>query len=88
MCRRRTITLETLLAGDIFRHFETPIAVVTPANPTQLSALATTCLAHGIAMVRGAGFSYTNGDLHTRSSSITIDTRRLNRILEVNAVEM
>jgi FAD/FMN-containing dehydrogenase len=76
-------------AEDIFRRFETPLAVVAPANVAQLSAIAATCHTYGIAMVpRGAGYSYTDGYLHTRSTAITIDTRRLNRILEVNPVDM
>lgn len=76
-------------AEDIFRRFETPLAVVAPANTEELSAVAARCHASGVAMVpRGAGYSYTDGYLHTRSSAITIDMRRLTRIVEVNAQDM
>ncbi|GMU68662.1 MAG: hypothetical protein AMXMBFR37_09940 [Steroidobacteraceae bacterium] len=76
-------------AEDIFRRFETPLAVVAPADIEELSAVAALCHARGVAMVpRGAGYSYTDGYLHTRARSITIDTRRLNRILAVSAQDM
>lgn len=76
-------------AEDIFRRFETPLAVVAPASAGELSAVAALCHARGIAMVpRGAGYSYTDGYLHTRANSITIDTRRLNRIIAVSAQDM
>lgn len=76
-------------AQDTFRSLETPLAAVAPGTVEELSAVAAACHGAGIAMVpRGGGYSYTDGYLHTRAASVTIDTRRLNRIIEINPVDM
>lgn len=79
----------TFFAEDTFRSLETPLGAVAPGTVDELSAVAAACNAAGIAMVpRGGGYSYTDGYLHTRKDSITIDTRRLNRIIEINPADM
>jgi FAD/FMN-containing dehydrogenase len=76
-------------AEDTFRSLETPLAAVAPATVEELSAVAAACHGAGVAMVpRGGGYSYTDGYLHARAASITVDTRRLNRIVEINPIDM
>ncbi len=76
-------------AEDTFRSLETPLAAVAPANVDELSRVAAICNRNGIALVpRGGGMSYTDGYLHTRSASVTIDMRRLNKIVEINETDM
>ena len=76
-------------AEDTFRSLETPIGAVAPGTVEELSAVAAACSGAGIAMVpRGGGYSYTDGYLHARANSLTIDTRRLNRILDINPTDM
>ncbi len=76
-------------AEDTFRSLETPIGAVAPGSVEEMSAVAAACHAAGVAMVpRGGGYSYTDGYLHARKDSITIDTRRLNRIIEINPADM
>jgi FAD/FMN-containing dehydrogenase len=76
-------------AEDTFRSLETPLAAVEPASVDELSRVAAICNRNGIALVpRGGGMSYTDGYLHTRSASITIDMRRLNKIIEINETDM
>jgi FAD/FMN-containing dehydrogenase len=76
-------------AEDTFRSFETPLAAVEPANVDELSRVAAICSRNGIALVpRGGGLSYTDGYLHVRSASVTIDMRRMNKIVEINEDDM
>ncbi|MBL8629740.1 MAG: FAD-binding oxidoreductase [Rhodospirillaceae bacterium] len=76
-------------AEDTFRSLETPLAAVAPANVDELSRVAAVCNRNGVALVpRGGGLSYTDGYLHTRSASITIDMRRMDKIVEINEDDM
>ena len=76
-------------AEDTFRSFETPIAAVSPESLDQISKTTKLCSDFGIAIVpRGGGMSYTDGYLHTRKKSITVDMQKMNNILEINETDM
>jgi FAD/FMN-containing dehydrogenase len=76
-------------AEDTYRSLETPLAAVAPASVDQLSRIAAACHRSGVALVpRGGGMSYTDGYLHTRTASVTVDMRRLNKIIEINETDM
>ena len=74
---------------DVYRSFETPIAVVQPGSVEELQEVVRVATGLGIAIVtRGGGASYTDGYLATTPKSITIDTSRLNKIVEINEEDM
>lgn len=76
-------------AEDTFRSFETPLAAISPTSTEELSLAAAACHDARIALVpRGGGMSYTDGYLHTKPDSITVDTQKINRILEINEDDM
>lgn len=76
-------------AEDTFRSLETPLAIVAPGNVDELSRAAAVCHRAGVALVpRGGGMSYTDGYLHTRPASITVDMQRMDKILEINETDM
>jgi len=76
-------------AEDTYRSLETPLAAVEPADVDELSRVAALCNRAGVALVpRGGGMSYTDGYLHTRAASVTVDMRRLNKIIEINETDM
>ncbi|MDX2221791.1 MAG: FAD-binding oxidoreductase, partial [Rhodospirillaceae bacterium] len=76
-------------AEDTYRSLETPLAAVSPANVDELSRVASACSRAGVALVpRGGGMSYTDGYLHTRPQSVTVDMRRMDKILEINETDM
>jgi D-lactate dehydrogenase (cytochrome) len=76
-------------ANDIFwQPGVTPLAIVLPETRAQAVAAVKAAAAQGIAIVpRGGGMSYTKGYLPDNGSSIVIDTRKLNRVLEVNVAD-
>ena len=74
---------------DIYRSGERPLAIVRPTTATEVAALVKTCIARGTAVVpRGGGASYTDGYLPTEAGSVSIDTSRMDRILEINERDM
>lgn len=76
-------------AEDTFRSFETPLAAITPTSTTDLARAAAACHEARVALVaRGGGMSYTDGYLHTQKDSITVDTQKMTRILEINEEDM
>jgi glycolate oxidase len=76
-------------AEDTFRSFETPLAAISPISTEDLSRAASACHDARVALVpRGGGMSYTDGYLHTRVDSITVDTQKMDRILEINEEDM
>jgi glycolate oxidase len=76
-------------AEDTYRSLETPLAAIAPANIDELSRVAAVCSRAGVALVpRGGGMSYTDGYLHTRTSSVAVDMRRLTKIVEINETDM
>lgn len=73
-------------ANDIFwQPGIVPLSVVLPQTQAQAVAAVKAAAAHGIAIVpRGGGMSYTKGYLPESTQTIVIDTRKLNKVLEVN----
>jgi len=63
--------------------------VVSPGSVEELRRVAATATAAAYALVpRGGGMSYTRGYSPDSARSIIIDTRRLDRIVEINAADM
>ena len=76
-------------ANDIFwQPGIRPVAIVQPSSPEQAARAIGLATAAGCAVVpRGGGMSYTKGYLPARAGCVVIDSRKLNRILEVNAAD-
>lgn len=76
-------------AEDTFRSFETPIGAISPTSTTDLARAAAACHDARVALVpRAGGMSYTDGYLHTQPDSVTVDTQKMDRILEINEQDM
>jgi len=74
---------------DYFAKAAPADAVISPTTIEALSKSVALLTAAGVAVFpRGAGYSYTDAYLPTRSPSVVVDLRKLNRIVEVNAVDM
>ena len=74
---------------DIFRSEIATAAVAQPGSVQELSDTVRIATRHGLAVLpRGGGMSYTDGYIPDRAGAITIDTRRLDRIVEINADDM
>ena len=70
---------------DVYREGATATAVVAPADADQLAAAVAATTRAGYAVIaRGGGMSYTDAYLPICASTVIIDSRRLDRILEVN----
>ena len=76
-------------ANDIFwQPGIPPLAVVTPESADQASEAVKVAARHKIAIVpRGGGMSYTKGYLPENPQSIVMDTRKLNKVIEVNVAD-
>ena len=60
-------------------------AVIAPANVAEVIRVVRMAAEAGLAIVsRGGGMSYTGGYVPDRDNCVTLDLRRLNRILEIN----
>ncbi len=77
-------------ANDVFwQPGIEPLAIVCPSSAEELAAAVRTATQAGIAVVpRGGAMSYTKGYLPAHERAIVIDTRRLNRVTEVNAADL
>ena len=65
-----------------------PDLIVLPANTQEISSIARLCHEHRVPMVvRGAGTGYTGGAVPTRGG-VVISMERLNRILEIDQVNL
>ena len=74
------------LSQDLFFTGEVALAVVRPGSREELSRVVATAAGAGLAIVpRGGGLSYTKGYVPQRAASLLLDTRRLDRIVEINA---
>ena len=74
---------------DVFRGFETALAVIQPENAQQLREIVSLCKHNGLYIVaRGGGMSYTDSYLHTTRRGISIDMHRMNRIIDINTQDM
>lgn len=74
---------------DVYRNFETALAVIQPENTLQLSEIVSLCKMSDLhIVVRGGGMSYTDSYLHATRRGISIDMRRINRIIDINTRDM
>ena len=74
---------------DVYQSGVMPLAVVQPATVAEVQAVIRVCAQQGIAIVpRGGGMSYTGGYLPIHAGSISIDLRKLDRILEIRPDDM
>lgn len=75
--------------SDVFYESSPPLAVVVPATTDQTQRVVRICAQHNLrAVPRGGGLSYSAGYLANRPDAVCIDTRRMNRIVEINATDM
>lgn len=76
-------------ANDIFwQPGIPPLAVVLPHNAKEAAEAVRLATDAGLAVVpRGGGMSYSKGYLPDRADSVVIDTRKLNRVSEVNVAD-
>jgi len=75
-------------AQDVYGTGEAPVAVVRPGTVEELAAAvkAVTDAGHAV-IARGGGMSYTDGYLPVRAGSVTVDTSRLDRVVEINVAD-
>jgi FAD/FMN-containing dehydrogenase len=74
---------------DIYNAGQLPAAVVRPASTADVSQIVQLAVAEGVAVVpRGGGASYTDGYAPAEAGSISIDTSRMDRIVEINERDM
>lgn len=67
----------------------TSSAVLRPANIDELSKAVKLATENGFAVFpRGGGLSYTGGYLPSTDKSISIDTKRMAKVIEINPVDM
>lgn len=77
------------VASDFFQSGETPSCVVAPGTVDELALAVRAAAKAGHAVIaRGGGLSYTGGYVPTRAATVTIDTRRLARIVEISPADM
>lgn len=77
-------------ANDIFwQPGIPPLAVILPQNQQEVAEAVRVATDEGLSIVpRGGGMSYTKGYLPDRADSIVIDTRKLDGIVELNAMDL
>ena len=75
---------------DVYRRADVDVdLVVRPDSVDLLARAIALCTAHGFAVVpRGGGLSYTGGYLPTGPRSVSFDVSGLDRIVEINPVDM
>ena len=74
---------------DYYRKAEPVAAIIQPGSVSALAAAVASLTKAGVALYpRGGGYSYTDAYLPTRSPGVTVDTRKLNRIVELNEQDM
>ena len=83
------LATRTLLSQDVYRSGTLPLAAVRPTTVTALRQAVAVAAASGIAVFpRGGGMSYTDAFLPTTARAIVVDTRRLDRVLEINSADL
>jgi FAD/FMN-containing dehydrogenase len=76
-------------AHDVFERGADLAAVVRPADTAQLAAAVAAATRAGHAVVpRGGGMSYTGGYTQRAPGAVLVDTAAMDRILDINAVDM
>ncbi len=79
----------TLYAQDFYTKGLPALAVVQPGDTEELAAAVGAATGSGHAVIaRGGGMSYTSGYVPEEEGSIIVDTRRMNRVLEINTDDM
>lgn len=79
----------SVFATDLFFRKSLPLAAVSPGSVEELARVTTLVTESDLAVVpRGGGLSYSAGYLADRGDSVLIDTRRLNKIIEINSTDM
>lgn len=74
---------------DVYNQGPTVLAVIQPDSKDKLAEAVGMVTSSGVAIFpRGGGFSYTDGYIPTTSQGITVDTRKMNRIAEINTEDM
>lgn len=74
---------------DIMWQGKRPLAVTVPTETSQVAEIVKHCANHGLSIVpRGGGMSYTKGYIPQSNKSITIDMRKLDRVVEINRTDM
>ena len=77
------------LGHDVFSRGAPLLAVFRPKDKQMLARGIAAATRHGIALVpRGGGMSYTGGYLASVPGALLIDLSAMNRVLEVNAIDM
>lgn len=77
------------VAADFFMSGPVPMCVVAPGTTDELALVVRATAKAGHAVIaRGGGLSYTGGYVPTRPGSVTIDTRRLDRIIDISPANM
>jgi FAD/FMN-containing dehydrogenase len=76
-------------SADVYAPGTMAALAVSPGDRSTLAESVAAITAAGFAMtVRGGGMSYTGGYTPAREGTVVIDTRKLNRIVELNARDM
>lgn len=76
-------------ATDIFTSGPPVQAVVAPGTAEQVSQVVRLCAQAGRPVIpRGGGFSYTKGYVPTQPGSLSVDLRRMDAIVEINAQDL
>ena len=92
LSNRNIITDESeraYFSQDVYGSGPTVFAVIQPETKEVLAEAVSIITAAGFAVFpRGGGFSYTDGYIPTTSNGVTIDTRKMNRVLEINTEDM
>ncbi len=74
---------------DIYRAMAQAVAVVRPGSVDEICELVKLAASTGLAIVpRGGGMSYTDSYLHATDHGITLDLKRLDRIIEISCEDM
>jgi FAD/FMN-containing dehydrogenase len=75
---------------DIYRQADDTVSVVVrPGTVDEVSKLVAAATNSGFSVIaRGGGSSYTGGLLPDRPDSVAIDTKRLNKVVEINTDDM
>jgi D-lactate dehydrogenase (cytochrome) len=76
-------------AADLFFQGPPALLVVQPVSRNEVVQAVKACYAAGAAIVpRGGGLSYTGGYVPTGPRAVIFDTRRLNRVVAVEADDL
>jgi FAD/FMN-containing dehydrogenase len=78
-----------LHSADLFGPGGTVAAVIRPASIEELSEAVTEIAKAGLALLpRGGGLTYVQGYVSKTEGAVSVDLRRMNRILEINEQDM